>query len=51
MFDKFKWRKSKKEPTYPIQKWVVPRRDEQGQWWWGHQKVRMVIHPEWSKEL
>ena len=51
MFNRFKWKKSKKEPTYPIQNWTVPRGDEYGQWWWGYQKVRLVRHPEWSKDI
>ena len=51
IFDKFKWTKSKEEPTYPIQDWIMPRRDEHGQWWWGYQKVRLVRHPEWGKNI
>jgi hypothetical protein len=51
MFNKFKWKKSKKEPTYPIQNWILPHKDELGQWWWGYQKVTMVRHPEWSKNM
>jgi len=22
-----------------MQKWIVPKADEHGQWWWGYQKV------------
>jgi hypothetical protein len=32
-----------------IQKWIVPSKDEHGQWWWGYQKVRINILPEEEK--
>jgi hypothetical protein len=30
--------------------WLTPRRDEHYQWWWGYQKVRMVVLPESDKQ-
>jgi hypothetical protein len=35
---------------------MVPKRDEQGQWWWGYQKVYMHVPPkeiqeQWTKDL
>lgn len=32
-----------------MQKWIVPRRDEEGQWWWGYQKVYLRVLPEEEK--
>ena len=32
-----------------MQKWIVPRRDEEGQWWWGYQKVYLKVLPEEEK--
>jgi len=51
IFNKYKWKPSKEEPTYPIQDFYIPRKDEYGQWWWGYKKVRIVKHPEWKKDF
>jgi hypothetical protein len=40
-----------KPKRHTIKHYMVPRCDEHGQWWWGYQKVRMVKHPEWPKQL
>lgn len=34
---------------HTIQRWMVPKRDEYGQWWWGYQKIRMIVLPEEEK--
>lgn len=34
---------------HTLQNWIVPRRDEHGQWWWGYQKVHLVKLPESEK--
>jgi len=39
---------SRKKP-WTLQWWMVPRKDEHEQWWWGYQKVRMVVLPEEDK--
>jgi len=38
-----------RDKRHTMQKWIVPRRDEYGQWWWGHQKVYINIIPEEEK--
>lgn len=40
---------TKKDQRHVIQKWIVPRRDKEGQWWWGYQKVYIRILPEEEK--
>ena len=42
---------NKKNKKHIVQKWYVPKCDNQGQWWWGYQKVRIIRHPEWDKNL
>ena len=37
------------DKRHTIQWWMVPKRDEHGQWWWGYQKVRIVVLPEEEK--
>lgn len=38
---------TKKNPA--LQWWMVPRKDEHNQWWWGYQKVRLVVLPDQEK--
>ena len=38
-----------RDKRHTMQKWVVPKRDEHGQWWWGYQKVYINIIPEEEK--
>lgn len=33
-----------------MQSYHIPRCDETGQWWWGYQKVRMIVLPEEEKQ-
>ena len=40
---------TKKNKRYVMQKYLIPRRDEHGQWWWGYQKVYINILPEEEK--
>jgi len=40
----------KEEKRHHHQWWMVPRGDGQGQWWWGYQKVRLVVLPESEKQ-
>ena len=40
-----KFIKRKKKPTH-IKEWQIPESDENGQWWWGYQKVRMIVLPD-----
>lgn len=40
--------KNPKEHT--LQKWLWPRRDNHGQWWWGYQKIRINVLPESEKQ-
>lgn len=35
---------------HSMQKWILPHTDENGQWWWGYQKVRKVVLPESEKQ-
>jgi len=32
-----------------MQWWMVPKADKYGQWWWGYQKVRLVVLPDQEK--
>ena len=41
---------NKKSDRYVLQWWMVPKRDEHGQWWWGYQKVRLNVLPESEKQ-
>lgn len=41
----------KKNPKkHVLQWWMSPKADEHGQWWWGYQKVRLVVLPEEEKQ-
>ena len=40
--------KSPKEHT--MQKWLNPHCDHQGQWWWGYQKVSLVVQSNEEKQ-
>ena len=40
---------TKKEQRHTMQKWIVPRGDGNGQWWWGYQKVYLKVLPEEEK--
>ena len=40
----------KKSDRHVLKWWMVPKRDEQGQWWWGYQKVRLNVLPESEKQ-
>jgi len=41
---------SKKNKRHVMQSYHIPRCDETGQWWWGYQKVRMIVLPEEEKQ-
>lgn len=40
---------TKKDKRHVMQWWMVPKADKYGQWWWGYQKVRLVILPDQEK--
>lgn len=42
-------KRSTKSKRHTLQWWMVPKADEHGQWWWGYQKVRLVVLPEEEK--
>ena len=43
-------KESKKNKLQIIQSYYIPRCDENGQWWWGYQKVRKIVLPEEEKQ-
>ena len=43
--------RKKDDKRHVLQNYIIPNRDEHGQWWLGYQKVRMVRHPEWTKDF
>lgn len=42
-------RRLKKDRHHTLQWWMSPTKDKNEQWWWGYQKVRMVVLPEEDK--
>jgi len=49
--EKFFPGRKRKKKDIPIKDYHIPRRDEYGQWWYGYERVRLVRHPEWSKDF
>lgn len=42
--EKFGFFQKKNDPVRLINDWHIPRRDENGQWWYGYEKVYMRRH-------
>ena len=43
--------KNKDDKRHVLQNYIIPNKDDHGQWWLGYQKVRLVKHPEWTKDF
>lgn len=49
--EKFFVGRKRKKKNVSAREYHIPCMDEQGQWWYGYEKIQIVKHPEWSKEL
>ena len=38
------------DKRHAMQWWISPHRDNNYQWWWGHQQVRMIVLPASEKD-